>query len=265
MESRTEKYSTRSSKNKDLYNDLYKDTNYTNTVVIDDSNEIDINKIKQILDNEKRPTRVNNLDSFDSLKAYYGIKDEPEEEPVKNYDINEVLKEAKNKRNIIEEANEKRKIENFKFKNNLDLQEELSKTRKMYNDLVKEESELLNIMNTLTNVDISAKEGTKANLNNTASMALDLLNTISDETKTKMENAMPEKIVATPKVTKVEADDDSKEYSTDTFMFETKDFEGLKTVKDGIKRNSTIIRVLIFIFTIILLVGCYYIIIKHIL
>ena len=38
MESRTEKYSTRSSKNKDLYNDLYKDTNYTNTVVIDDSN-----------------------------------------------------------------------------------------------------------------------------------------------------------------------------------------------------------------------------------
>ena len=176
-----------------------------------------------------------------------------------------MLKEAKNKRNIIEEANEKRKIENFKFKNNLDLQEELSKTRKMYNDLVKEESELLNIMNTLTNVDISAKEGTKANLNNTASMALDLLNTISDETKTKMEEAMPEKIVATPKVTKVEADDDSKEYSTDTFMFETKDFEGLKTVKDGIKRNSTIIRVLIFIFTIILLVGCYYIIIKHIL
>ena len=38
---------SRTSKNKQLYNNLYNDTNYSNMVVIDDSNEIDINKIKE--------------------------------------------------------------------------------------------------------------------------------------------------------------------------------------------------------------------------
>ena len=137
---RTEKYNSnfsRSEKNKELYNDLYKDTNYSNMVVIDDSNEIDINKIKQIIDKEKRPTReTNNNDFYSSLKDYYQISDK--EEPKKTYDINEVLRDAKNKRDIIEEANEKRKIENYKFKSNLDLENELAKTRKVYNDLVKE-------------------------------------------------------------------------------------------------------------------------------
>ena len=141
---RTEKYNSnfsRSEKNKELYNDLYKDTNYSNMVVIDDSNEIDINKIKQIIDKEKRPTReTNNNDFYSSLKDYYQISDK--EEPKKTYDINEVLRDAKNKRDIIEEANEKRKIENYKFKSNLDLENELAKTRKVYNDLVKEETEL---------------------------------------------------------------------------------------------------------------------------
>ena len=87
---RTEKYNSnfsRSEKNKELYNDLYKDTNYSNMVVIDDSNEIDINKIKQIIDKEKRPTReTNNNDFYSSLKDYYQISDK--EEHKKNYDIN---------------------------------------------------------------------------------------------------------------------------------------------------------------------------------
>ena len=124
----------------------------------------------QIIDKEKRPTReTNNNDFYSSLKDYYQISDK--EEPKKTYDINEVLRDAKNKRDIIEEANEKRKIENYKFKSNLDLENELAKTRKVYNDLVKEETELLNIMNTLTNIDVKSNQ----NLSNTTSIALDLL------------------------------------------------------------------------------------------
>lgn len=262
MESRTEKYSsetTRSSKNKNLYKDLYKDTNYSNMVVIDDSNEIDIDKIKQILDKEKKPSRnTSDFEPLDSLKAYYGI-DEEEESPKKKYDINEVLKEAKNKRNIIEEANEKRKIENYKFKNNLSLENELAKTRKVYNDLVKEETELLNIMNTLTNIDIDSKN----NINNTASMALDLLNTISDKEKDIVDEKMDEvneKVNKALNVKKV--DEKSKEYSTDTFMFETKDFEGLKSVKENLKKNNKLMLALIFVFTVIVVIACYYLIVK---
>ena len=77
---------SRTSKNKQLYNNLYNDTNYSNMVVIDDSNEIDINKIKKIIDKEKRPSReINNNYMYDSLKEYYEI-DNKKQEP-KNYMI----------------------------------------------------------------------------------------------------------------------------------------------------------------------------------
>ena len=44
---------SRVDRNKTLYDDMYENTNYSNMVVIDDSNEIDINKIKEIIDRNK--------------------------------------------------------------------------------------------------------------------------------------------------------------------------------------------------------------------
>ena len=52
MDSRMDKYSSnatsssRTSRNKQLYDDLYKNTSYSNSVIIDESKEIDISKIK---------------------------------------------------------------------------------------------------------------------------------------------------------------------------------------------------------------------------
>ena len=50
MKSRLDKYDNKESfsrvnKNQNLYDDIYSNTNYSNMVVIDDSNEIDISKI----------------------------------------------------------------------------------------------------------------------------------------------------------------------------------------------------------------------------
>ena len=45
---------SRSSRNKKLYDELYNTMNYTNSVVIDQSKEIDISKIKEIVDKERR-------------------------------------------------------------------------------------------------------------------------------------------------------------------------------------------------------------------
>ena len=58
MNSRMDKYSqeevsSRSSRNKRLYDELYSDTSYNNSVVLDDSKEIDIAKIKELIDREK--------------------------------------------------------------------------------------------------------------------------------------------------------------------------------------------------------------------
>ena len=60
MGTRMDKYSSnsstesRSSRNKRLYEELYDTMNYTNSVVIDQSKEIDISKIKEIVDKERK-------------------------------------------------------------------------------------------------------------------------------------------------------------------------------------------------------------------
>ena len=89
-------------------------------------------------------------------------------------------------------------------------------------------------------------------------MALDLLDDFKEEpNKIKKEDTKPIEIR--------QVDDDSTEYSTDTFMFNTKDFDSLKNVKEQIKKSNGFIKVLIFIFTVIIIVGCYFVITKFIL
>lgn len=238
MKSRMDKYNndalSRSSKNKHLYEDMYTDTNYTNMVVIDDSNEIDITKIKEIIDREKKDKRIPREAKLSST-IYDEISAIREEQEQKVYDINQVLKDAKEKRDIIEEANEKRKREHYSFKTNEQLEDELAKTRKVYQSLIKEEKELLNIMNTLTNV-------------SSTDIALDLFEDLkpADGEKTISETAKTSVV----NIKQIPNDEDSKEYSTDTFMFNTKDFEGVQDLKDDVKKTNTFIKILIFILTV---------------
>ncbi|MBQ9024120.1 MAG: hypothetical protein IJ105_02730 [Bacilli bacterium] len=227
MKSRLSKYENNDSlsrvdRNKNLYNDMYENTNYTNMVVIDDSNEIDISKIKEIIDKEKKRVNKHEKNSFDK-EEYDSIVPVKTEEK-KLYDINEVLKDAKAKRNIIEEANEKRKYQNYKFNENLE--EELNKTRKVYENLIKEEKELLNLMNTMTNV----SSNTIAN-----DMFQDL---------TKDDN-LTEVLEDITDVGIKQIDNDTTEYSTDTFMFNTKDFEDLDDMRDDVAKSSVFIKILI--------------------
>lgn len=236
MKSRLSKYEnndglSRVTRNQNLYDDMYENTNYTNMVVIDDSNEIDISKIKEIIDNEKSKTSRAKKHNFDMAEYDSIVPLKPEEE--KLYDINEVLKEAKSKRDIVEEANEKSKIQNYKFKNNLD--DELSKTRKVYENLIKEEKELLNMMNTMTNL-------------SSDDIASDMF---QDLTK---DEGLTEVLDEVQDVNIKQINDDSTEYSTDTFMFNTRDFEDMDTLKDDVRRTSMFIRILIIIL-IILIIG----------
>ena len=163
-------------------------------------------------------------------------------------DINEVLKEAKSKRDIIEDATEKRKIQNYKFKENLD--DELSKTRKVYESLVKEEKELLNIMNTLTNV-------------SSVDIAKDMFNDLTNE-GAKTEVISSDSIKPEVNVRQI-PDDNTEEYSTDTFMFNTKDFDKLEDLKDNVRKTSTFIKILIIMLVIIVLAGLGFLVYKFLL
>ena len=205
MGTRMDKYSSnsstesRSSRNKRLYEELYDTMNYTNSVVIDQSKEIDISKIKEIVDKERKQSEKKDLRPKINFEELNKKQEDDTEEKV--YNINEVLKEAKEKRDIILDASEKRK--NSRYDPHMEINEELSKTREAYDKLIQEETELLDIMNTLT----SAKTSTN------------IKEAYKDLTLQSKKMA-PVEVKEEPK----EEEKKTKEYSTNTFMFNKKDF-----------------------------------------
>ena len=258
MDSRMEKYSSkqntsettsRASRNRKLYDDLYLDTSYTNAVVLDDSKEIDINKIKELIQKENNIEEKKNvrptLDFYNDLK---GLNEEVEE---KVYDINEVLKEAKSKRDILEEANEKRKT-NSKYESHLDIEAELAKTRKVYDKLLQEETELLDIMNTLSSTSAINKKDAYKDLTTEANK----LKTGTVEVQ-KLETAKQEEVE--------DNNNDTTEYNTNTFMFDKRDFVTEESLREHLSGTNKFIKVLVFLLIIAIILAAYYIITNYVL
>lgn len=123
MSSRMNKYyeetnnpMTRTSKNQDLYKDISKSEleNYSiksnATVLGDNKNEIDVEKIKKILD-----TKYNEVPKRKSIK----IEEEPEEiierEDTKEYDIKAILEKAKVDKNVSYEEERLKKLRDTQF------------------------------------------------------------------------------------------------------------------------------------------------------
>lgn len=156
MQSRLEKYHSREQKKyerskkntklyEEVYDDLYKNATYENMEVIDTAKEINLNKLKEMIDNkydsrQYRTYKNYNLDDVEDLDKHY-IK----EIPKRTYDINEIIKEAKNKRAFIEEAKEKQKYLELAQRKINDYNEELENT-------IREEKELRELIHTMTMV-----------------------------------------------------------------------------------------------------------------
>ena len=132
---------------------------------------------------------------------------------------------------------------NYKFNENLD--EELSKTRKVYESLVKEEKELLNIMNTLTNV-------------SSVDLAKDIFNDLTEDSE-KTQLIKPTDLADKVDVRKV-PDENTEEYSTDTFMFSSKDFDDISDLRESVRKSSTFIKILIVLVVLIVLAGAGFIV-----
>ena len=258
MDSRMDKYTSnnstsRSSRNKKLYEDLYSDTSYNNSVVLDDSKEVDIAKIKEIIDRQNNPEKKRIVrptkDIYDDIDI---LKEEVNE---KVYDINEVLKEAKSKRDILEEANEKRKT-NYKYQSHLEIEKELEKTRKVYDKLLQEETELLDIMNTLTNIPTSNGTNNYKDLTSEAN---------------KLKTGTVEVKEITREMEKISAKEDEKEpgdtteYSTNTFMFDKRDFVTEDSYNEQMEGTNKFVKFIIFLITVAIILGAYYVIRTYIL
>lgn len=265
MQSRMDRYRDiedkkfeRSKKNtklyEDVYDDMYRDTNYQNMKVIDTAKEINIDKLKNILDDnydtrQYRTLRNYDIGDTDSLKKSSISRNEK-----RSYDINEIISEAKNRRTFMEEAKEKQKYIDFKnaIEGNYDTKYEESK---------EEEKKLENLINTVSISNDNKEESSSFDIlsdlkgsdntivTNPVEASFDSLDNVSVLTETKnLEKTL------------VKAD---KTFYTDSNMFTKNDFEDFSTLTNELKRSKKNKKAIIIILILIILGACAYFLITR--
>ncbi len=190
MKSRMEKYygnrtknkqNSRSNRNKALYSEIYTYGKYSNIegiAEIDNANQVDITKVKELLQNRE------NYQKERKYRRITGEYKQPEEHlpkvsrrfpelEEKNYDIRDILKEAKENK---EPDNKERVLRNTQYNilKNIDLKKELKK-EDYYEE--NDEEDLKELIQTITNTSMLNKIGD-------ADLAADLLSDLkADDTK----------------------------------------------------------------------------------
>ncbi|MDD7630476.1 MAG: hypothetical protein PUJ60_05475 [bacterium] len=204
MKSRMDKYYSenelmqRTSKNDSLYDELYreKQTLSDNMVVLNDADEIDINKIKSMIDsreNYKRAKRFENVVSPTNNNKDEEIDYKFDEIDDSNYDINEIIEK---KRSTNEEENRVRKLDT-KYESTM---EELSE------EFLTHEQQLRDLFDTVTQTNL-AKTDLFSNLRE------------DDSEKTKDETKEEEFYTNTSKLEKEDFDDEFLEKSSNAKVF----------------------------------------------
>ena len=204
MKSRMDKYYSenelmqRTSKNDGLYDELYreKQTLSDNMVVLNDADEIDINKIKSMIDSRENYKRAKKFE--DVVSPTKNNKDEEidykfDEIDDSNYDINEIIEK---KRSTNEEENRVRKLDT-KYESTM---EELSE------EFLTHEQQLRDLFDTVTQTNL-AKTDLFSNLRE------------DDSEKTKDETKEEEFYTNTSKLEKEDFDDEFVEKSSNAKVF----------------------------------------------
>lgn len=204
MKSRMDKYYSenelmqRTSKNDSLYDELYreKQTLSDNMVVLNDADEIDINKIKSMIDSRENYKRAKKFE--DVVSPTKNNKDEEidykfDEIDDSNYDINEIIEK---KRSTNEEENRVRKLDT-KYESTM---EELSE------EFLTHEQQLRDLFDTVTQTNL-AKTDLFSNLRE------------DDSEKTKDETKEEEFYTNTSKLEKEDFDDEFVEKSNNAKVF----------------------------------------------
>ena len=234
MASRMERYynaEERSKKNRSLYNQINNLENYTNiegVVDISNSNEININTVKKLINQDKDSMLEKSSRSNDNIE-----KSNVEEE--KNYDLNDVLKKAKHDHSDKDIKHRKLKIHQYEILKKL--KEEQPDNEKI--------DELLNTMalSDTSGDDLGFFDDLKSNtmIGNEASAIKEVLNEAKEDTD--------ESIIDEDSDTSALKNLD-KSFYTSSFNFSDKDFDDLKNLDDTLKRNNKLIRILIILFSI---------------
>ncbi|MFV0249864.1 MAG: hypothetical protein ACK5HP_02375 [Bacilli bacterium] len=253
MSSRMERYyernseqpGRRSKKNENLYKEIYEIGEYSNIegiAKIDKTNEVDINKIRQMLKNRENINYLEN-NRFEPQKEIKQLKKIEEED--KNYDIRDILTKAK--------INNPTKSEYHNLKNtNFDILKDLREKRKKETEINTEE-DLKGLINTITSTSILNKMGDRE-------LGLELFEELKSNNDTIIESrdsikSILDQVKAEDKRRDKKNSEMDKSFFTSSSTFDEEDFEELAKLNKTIKKNNGLIIILSVIISLVLIVG----------
>ena len=246
MPSRMEKYyspsenKSRTNKNKELYRTIYDETEYSNVEnisVIEKNEKIDIDKIRDLINganNINKPKLVQE-------KSVLPVVEEKEEE--KSYDIRDVLDKAKSER-----QGKTTRFANTQY----NILKGISLDGKEVSNSLSED-ELKNMIEAISN---NSKNGYTTDL-------LDDLKSIHDpnlakEVEEKSKNTIDsDDDVQNTKLIEANLD---KSFFTSSLEFSSNDFDDFKEMKETIKKNNILTKILLFILLVIVITGVLFLI-----
>ena len=244
MPSRMERYynppekKSRTSKNKELYRTIYDEVEYSNVEgisVIEKNEKIDINKIRELINGTKEVNKQKPIKEEPVLPV---IEDEEEE---KSYDIRDVLDKAKSER---QEKTSRFANTQYNILKGISLDKEVPKSLS--------EEELKNMIETISN---NSKNGYTTDL-------LDDLKSIHDPTLAKkVEEKINDKMEGDDiQSTKLIQSNIDKSFFTSSLEFSSDDFDDFKEMKESIKKNNILTKILLFILLVIIIMGILFLI-----
>ncbi len=231
-------------------NDYEKFNVLSNATVIGENkrNEIDINKIKKILDNKYNDSQKRKSIRLDD--EYESKYSDPEIENTKEYDINTILNKARSEKVINYEEDRLKKIRDTQYNilNNLTLESEVVDSKS------EEKANLMNLINTIT-----INEKKSGVFEESENSAIDLFAELKSSGKTEVvepisnDSTVINSIENIKKDEKTSTDIDVKnEFYTSSTKFDKNDFADLEIDEKGGKNVITIIIVIIILLAFII-------------
>lgn len=294
MKTRMEKYYSeqepslsRARKNADLYKEVNTseledfDLNSNVSILGDNTPNIDLEKIQEILDKKYReePKRKTNI-NIEPLPIETLDLDETRE-----YDINAILDKARESKEVDYEVDRLKKLRNTQYDilNNLDLEKE---KEVIDNDITTEQAKLMDLINTITSKEMANEINKKLEEEKDEEpKAIDPLDLFADlkgdndatttlgaikeelleEAKknsevidTKEYEMKEEAIDVTAELKPIVEDKEKDEqfFTTNSLQFSQSDFDDFNDLKDDMKAAKLIIKILIILIVIAFVVGC---------
>lgn len=219
----------RTAKNESLYRTIYEETEYSNVEgisVIEKNEKINMDMIKDLINRSSDLSKEKTLVRPKTIE----IIEEDDFEDNKSYDIRDVLSKAKDSR-----TNDNKKIFDTQYNilKGINIEEQMNVPKDVETEDLKEMIEAIS----------ANSKGYTMNL-------LDDLRSIYDPTMHEKIEEKLEETDASP--IKEELD---KSFYTSSMGFSDDDFEDLKQIKDDVKTNNILTKILIFILIMIILVG----------